>query len=99
MKVGVDPGYETGVALPKKQAADTEIAIEDATDAERDLAQLARDQIERKIASSFTGHDFTRFRRSTRSQVAPMLGWPYGVPPFTRRNDRLFDTRLGFRST
>lgn len=25
-----------------------------------DLAEIARDQIERRIASAFTGHDFTR---------------------------------------
>ena len=60
VKTGVDPGFETGIEKPKKSLTDAEVVAEDETDADRDLAQLARDQIERKIASSFTGHDFTR---------------------------------------
>ena len=57
---GTDPGFAASVEKPKKSQAEAEVGVEDDTDAERDLAQLARDQIERKIASSFTGHDFTR---------------------------------------
>lgn len=60
VKTGVDPGYESSIEKAKKSPASAEIAVEDATDADRDLSQLARDQIERKVASSFTGHSFTR---------------------------------------
>lgn len=77
VKTGVDPGYETAVDKPKRAAADTEIAVEDATDAERDLAQLARDQIERKIASSFTGHDFTRLV----AEILKAQGYVVNVSP------------------
>ena len=60
VKSGTDPGFETAVEIPKISTADSEGAAGDDADTERDLAELARDQIERKIASSFTGHDFTR---------------------------------------
>ena len=55
VKTGVDPGFETGVALQKRPAAEPEIDVDDATDAELDLAQLARDQLERKIAELVHG--------------------------------------------
>ena len=77
VKIGVDPGYEIGVDLPKRQAADAEVAVEDATDAERDLAVLARDQIERKIASSFTGHEFTRLV----AEILKAQGYVVNVSP------------------
>jgi restriction system protein len=77
VKTGVDPGFETGVELPKRPTANPEIAVEDATDAERDLAQLARDQIERKIASSFTGHEFTRLV----AEILKAQGYVVNVSP------------------
>ncbi len=56
---GKDPGFETGIKTVTKSAgtANTEIEFENAA---VDLAQIARDQIERRLASAFTGHDFTR---------------------------------------
>jgi restriction system protein len=60
VKTGKDPGFETGTEKPKRTPAEADRVAEDDIDTERDLAQLARDQIEKKIASSLTGHDFTR---------------------------------------
>jgi restriction system protein len=77
VKTGIDPGYETGIEKPRKAAVDTEVAAEDATDADRDLAQLARDQIERKIASSFAGHDFTRLV----AEILKAQGYVVNVSP------------------
>jgi restriction system protein len=77
VKTGADPGYETGIEKPKKAAVDTEVTAEDATDADRDLAQLARDQIERKIVSSFAGHDFTRLV----AEILKAQGYVVNVSP------------------
>ena len=77
VKVGVDPGFEIGTEKPKRPNAEVETAIEDAADAERDFAQLARDQIERKIASSFTGHEFTRLV----AEILKAQGYVVNVSP------------------
>ena len=58
LKTGRDPGFESGIEKPSRLRAD---AVEEtAGEGDVDLAVIARDQIERKIASTFTGHDFTR---------------------------------------
>ncbi|MCC0004173.1 MAG: restriction endonuclease [Methylobacteriaceae bacterium] len=57
IKSGKDPGFESGADKPIKLQAGTDDA---AADSNVDLVEIARDQIERKIASTFTGHDFTR---------------------------------------
>jgi len=43
----------------------------------RDLAEIARDQIERKIASAFAGHDFTRLV----AEVLKAQGYLVNVTP------------------
>jgi restriction system protein len=53
---GRDPGYEAGATLPAAAPVSGEATA--AEEAEVDLDKLARDQIERRIASAFTGHDF-----------------------------------------
>jgi restriction system protein len=58
LKTGRDPGYEAGVATPPRAPASPEAPT--AEDVDFDLEKLARDQIERRVASAFTGHDFTR---------------------------------------
>jgi restriction system protein len=58
LKTGRDPGYESGVAIaPRTPASPDGLTAEEA---EVDLDNIARDQIERRVASAFTGHDFTR---------------------------------------
>lgn len=57
LKTGSDPGYESGSAAPSMPASPDAATAEEA---EIDLDRIARDQIERRIASAFTGHDFTR---------------------------------------
>lgn len=58
LKTGRDPGFESGVEKIGRQRSD---ATEETADEEDvDLADIARVQIERKIASTFTGHEFTR---------------------------------------
>jgi restriction system protein len=61
IRSGEDPGYE-GVAATRAQPVST---INSAQDLPRDegfidLAEFARDQIVKKLASSFTGHDLAR---------------------------------------
>jgi len=58
LKTGNDPGYESGIAAAVSLPASAGATA--AEEAEIDLDQIARDQIERRIASAFTGHDFTR---------------------------------------
>jgi restriction system protein len=58
LKTGRDPGFESGVAAPPRAPASPEAPT--AEEAEVDLDKIARDQIERRVASAFTGHEFTR---------------------------------------
>jgi restriction system protein len=60
VKTGSDPGFETNVDKKRKLSIDGDDNADNDADVDRDFAELARDQIERKVASSFTGHDFTR---------------------------------------
>ena len=57
IKNGKDLGFESGADKPTKLQGGTKEAV---ADIDVDLAEITRDQIERKIASTFTGHDFTR---------------------------------------
>lgn len=50
LNTGRDPGYESGVAARPPTAEEADV----------DLDVVARDQIERRVASAFAGHDFTR---------------------------------------
>jgi restriction system protein len=54
VETGKDPGYES-VDTPARPPVEPPPA-----EAEIDLDEIARDQIERRIASAFTGHNFTR---------------------------------------
>lgn len=56
-KTGRDPGYEAGASVPRTAPASPEATS--AEDADVELDKLARDQIERRIASAFAGHDLT----------------------------------------
>lgn len=56
-RTGRDPGYEAGAFAPKTSPASSDATS--AEDADKELDKLARDQIERRIASAFAGHDFT----------------------------------------
>jgi restriction system protein len=75
LKTGRDPGFETGVEKITKSPAD--VAVDTAGEGDVDLAELARDQIERKIASTFTGHDFTRLV----SEILKAQGYQVNVSP------------------
>lgn len=57
LKTGRDPGFESGVEKVKSHPDPAEDA---AGEGDVDLAEIARDQIERRLASAFAGHDFTR---------------------------------------
>lgn len=58
LKTGRDPGYEGEALIPTSPRSDISEQIPPREDV--DLAEIGRDQIERYIASSFTGHDLTR---------------------------------------
>ena len=57
IETGRDPGDGSAPTLPTLPVATDDSA--EASDQPVDLAQIARDQIERRIASSFSGHGFT----------------------------------------
>ena len=58
---GRDPGDGAAPAMPKNGApVPTEAETQEASDAPVNLDRIARDQIERRIASSFSGHGFTK---------------------------------------
>lgn len=62
VRTGRDPGYEAGASTPRTPAATaavTSAEVTSAEDADTELSELARDQIERRITSAFAGHDFT----------------------------------------
>jgi len=58
-KDGVDPGPATTIGKPLAAGASVQADGGEADLSGVDLAQLARDQIERRIAAVFTGHGFT----------------------------------------
>ncbi|MCB1353022.1 MAG: restriction endonuclease [Rhodobacteraceae bacterium] len=61
IKNGSDPGDGTAIKLPKGAMPKTDAEdTQEASDQPINLDTAARDQIERRIASTFTGHDFTR---------------------------------------
>ncbi|CAM5774439.1 hypothetical protein LMIY3S_04521 [Labrys miyagiensis] len=65
LRTGRDPGDGIGNGLNSKVASKSGVAIVDqpvdiSADQGIDLGQAARDQIERRIASVFSGHDLTR---------------------------------------
>lgn len=62
LQTGRDPGDGALPTITKSPMAQAEAQKEttEAADQPINLEQLARDQIERRIASVFTGHDFTR---------------------------------------
>jgi restriction system protein len=75
LKTGRDPGYESGVAAPPRAPASPEAPT--AEEAEVDLDEIARDQIERRVASAFTGHDFTRLV----AEILKAQGYVVNVSP------------------
>lgn len=58
LETGRDPGDGSEPSVPASLGTGTAETTE-ASDQPVDLAQIARDQIERRIASVFAGHDFT----------------------------------------
>lgn len=63
LETGRDPGDGVVLATATKTSIAKPLADQETTEAADqpiNLEQLARDQIERRIASVFTGHDFTR---------------------------------------
>jgi restriction system protein len=59
LKTGTDPGHGTTPDLPASASSATSAdATDDANDLV-DLGQIARDQIEQRLSSVFTGHDLT----------------------------------------
>ncbi len=75
LKTGRDPGFESGVVAPARASATPDAPT--AEDAEVDLDKIARDQIERRIASAFTGHDFTRLV----AEILKAQGYVVNVSP------------------
>jgi restriction system protein len=64
IRSGIDPG-DGASPVPAKpriatSATDADMAAQDISDDLVDLEQIARDQIEKRLASVFTGHDLTR---------------------------------------
>jgi restriction system protein len=72
LKTGRDPGYE-GPLPPPPEPPEPGTA----EDAEIDLDEIARDQIERRVASAFTGHDFTRLV----AEILKAQGYVVSVSP------------------
>lgn len=61
LKTGRDPGDGVEPVISHRRAtAGVPIAEEPVAEEQLDLERIARDQIERRISSSFVGHDFTR---------------------------------------
>jgi restriction system protein len=75
IKTGRDPGYESGSAAPPRPPASPEAPT--AEEADVDLDAIARDQIERRVASAFTGHDFTRLV----AEILKVQGYIVNVSP------------------
>lgn len=59
LATGKDPGDGSTPDLPGKTLVNLGDETEEASDQPIDLTQIARDQIEKRIASVFVGHDFT----------------------------------------
>ncbi|QGX99734.1 restriction endonuclease [Roseovarius faecimaris] len=59
LATGADPGDVSAPKVTGKQNGGVSQDTEEASDQPIDLTQIARDQIEKRIASSFAGHDFT----------------------------------------
>jgi restriction system protein len=83
VKTGKDPGFEAGLAIGTKKSqsfADAVLTIaedETAQESELDLPVFARDQIERRIASAFTGHRFTELI----AEILKAQGYVVNVSP------------------
>jgi len=60
LKTGRDPGFEVTSDKLARPRAELVEAADLPDDEPVDVALFARDQIERRIASAFVGHDFTR---------------------------------------
>jgi restriction system protein len=75
LKTGRDPGYESGAAAPPRAPASPEAPV--AEEADVDLDVIARDQIERRVASAFAGHDFTRLI----AEILKAQGYVVNVSP------------------
>jgi restriction system protein len=75
LKTGRDPGYESGIAVPTHAPASPDTPT--AEEAEVDLDEIAKDQIERRVASAFTGHDFTRLV----AEILKAQGYVVNVSP------------------
>ncbi len=75
LKTGRDPGYEAGALSQPRAPASA--GAPTAEDAEVDLESIARDQIERRVASAFTGHNFTRLV----AEILKAQGYVVNVSP------------------
>jgi restriction system protein len=60
LQVGRDPGDGARRLHSTNGRQETDVETEEASDQPVNLYQVARDQIEKRIASVFSGHDFTR---------------------------------------
>lgn len=60
LATGSDPGDGMRPAPLDTKSEAALVTVEELDDADYSLEQIARDQIERRVASVFTGHDFTR---------------------------------------
>jgi restriction system protein len=72
LEIGSDPGYESVAAKRRESTEQTT-----PEDSEVDLDEIARDQIERRVASAFTGHDFTRLV----AEILKAQGYVVNVSP------------------
>lgn len=57
---GRDPGDAVSTTMLSSSLQGLESDVQEASDQPVDLAEIARDQIEKRIASVFSGHEFTR---------------------------------------
>lgn len=76
LKVGRDPGFESGVEKVIRAPVDSAV-VDTSGDGDVDLSRIARDQIERRIASAFTGHSFTRLV----GEILKAQGYQVNVSP------------------
>lgn len=60
LSTGHDPGDGINVTGTGLKTIDVTAGMEEASDQPINMQEIARDQIERRVASVFTGHDFTR---------------------------------------
>lgn len=77
IRTGRDPGFEGLTSAKRPSSSVTAEEVPDEDEAGVDLEQIARDQIKRKLASEFTGHNLTRLV----AEILKAQGYVVNVSP------------------